>query len=82
MSDPEINVLILTRKFGEALLIGKDIRVVVLEVRGKQVRIGIDAPEDVVVLREEVHQRLTQENLQAASFQYSDLEKVIKSWNS
>jgi carbon storage regulator len=65
---------------GEALLIGKNIRVVVLEVRGKQVRIGIDAPDDVVVLREEVHQRLSQENLQASTFQYRDLEEVAKSW--
>jgi len=73
-------VLILTRKLGEALLIGKDIRVVVLEVRGKQVRIGIAAPDEVVVLREEVHQRLTQENLQASAFQYRDLEEVSKSW--
>lgn len=82
MLDPVINVLILTRKLGESLIIGKDIRVVVLEVRGKQVRIGIDAPEDVVVLREEVHQRLTQENLQASTFRYSDLEEVSKSWSS
>ncbi|MBM4274134.1 MAG: carbon storage regulator CsrA [Deltaproteobacteria bacterium] len=73
-------MLILTRKLGEALLIGKDIRVVVLEVRGKQVRIGIAAPDEVVVLREEVHQRLTQENLQASAFQYRDLEEVSKSW--
>lgn len=73
-------MLILTRKLGEALLIGKNIRIVVLEVRGKQVRIGIDAPDDVVVLREEVHQRLTQENLQASTFQYRDLEEVSKSW--
>jgi flagellar assembly factor FliW len=66
-------VLILTRKIGESLLIGDNIRVVVLEVRGKQIRLGIDAPPEIVVLREEVFERLAQENLQATTYTFQDL---------
>lgn len=69
-------MLILTRKVGTSLLIGDNIRLVVLEVRGKQVRLGIEAPTDIVVLREEIFQHLVQENLQAAAFQYADLERL------
>jgi len=72
-------VLILSRKIGESLFIGDDIRVVLLEIRGKQVRLGIEAPADIVVLREEVFQRLAQENHQAADFLDSDLEEVARS---
>lgn len=71
-------LLILTRKIGESLLIGDDIRIVVLEVRGKQVRLGIDAPAEIVVLREEVFQRLAQENLAAGAYTYQDLQAAAR----
>ena len=51
-------MLILTRRSNEAIKIGKDIQVTVLEVKGNQVRLGIEAPDEVVILREEL---LTQE---------------------
>ena len=47
-------MLILTRKSNEAIKIGEDIQVTVLEVRGNQVRLGIEAPDDVLILREEL----------------------------
>ena len=47
-------MLILTRKAGECITIGDDIRVFILEIKGRQVRIGIDAPRDVPVHREEI----------------------------
>jgi carbon storage regulator len=50
-------MLVLTRRVGERIMIGEDITVTVLEVRGDQVRIGIAAPRDVQVLREEVLRR-------------------------
>jgi carbon storage regulator len=50
-------MLILTRRIGESLKIGPDITVVVMGVKGAQVRIGIDAPKDVTVLRQEVADR-------------------------
>lgn len=74
----ENNLLILTRKIGESVIIGDDVRVVVLEVRGKQIRLGVEAPMDVVVLRDEIFQRLTRENLQSAGFHLSDLQAVKK----
>ena len=50
-------MLILTRRPDESLYIGPDITVTVLGIRGNQVRLGITAPKDVIVDREEVHQR-------------------------
>ena len=54
-------MLILTRKVGETLTIGDNIEVTVLEVRGGQVRIGVNAPRDVVVNRKEILTRLKPE---------------------
>ncbi len=72
--DRRKNLLILTRKISEGFTIGDGVRVVVLEVRGKQVRLGIEAPGGLVVLRDEIFQRLLQENRQAADFVCSDLK--------
>jgi carbon storage regulator len=46
-------MLILTRKEGESILIGKDVRVHIMEIRGNQVRVGIEAPPETLILREE-----------------------------
>ena len=50
-------MLILTRREGESLMIGDEISVTILSVKGNQVRLGVKAPKDVVVHREEVYQR-------------------------
>ena len=57
-------MLILTRRISESVIIGDDITISVLGVRGGQVRLGIDAPKDVSVHREEIYQRIQQENTQ------------------
>ena len=54
-------MLILTRKVGEAILIGDDVTITVLGVKGNQVRIGIAAPKDMAVHREEIHEKIRQE---------------------
>jgi flagellar assembly factor FliW len=70
-------VLILTRKIGESIMVGDNIRLVVLDIRGRQIRLGIEAPANVVVLREEIAQRLTNENLRAASFNYPEVQEAL-----
>lgn len=54
-------MLILTRRIGETLVIGDEIQVTVLGVKGTQIRLGIDAPREVPVHREEVYQRIRSE---------------------
>ncbi|BBB25126.1 MULTISPECIES: carbon storage regulator CsrA [Amphritea] len=57
-------MLILTRRVGETLMVGDDVTVTVLGVKGNQVRIGVNAPKDVSVHREEIYQRIQKEKEQ------------------
>lgn len=62
-------MLILTRRVGETLVIGDNVTVTVLGVRGNQVRLGVNAPRDVAVHREEIYQRIQMEKGAPASHQ-------------
>ena len=54
-------MLILTRRIGETLMVGDDVTIRVLGVKGNQVRIGVNAPKDVAVHREEIYERIQSE---------------------
>lgn len=59
-------MLILTRKLGESITIGDDIKITVLGIQGQQVRLGIVAPQKVAVHREEIYLKIQQENKKAS----------------
>lgn len=61
-------MLILTRRVGETLMIGDEIMVTILGIKGNQVRLGVHAPKEVSVHREEVYQRIQAEKLQQTSY--------------
>jgi carbon storage regulator len=77
-------MLVLTRKMTEGITIGPNIRVVVLEIKGGQVRLGIEAPHSVQVHRDEVYARILEENKQAALTDagtlppFTQLERLVK----
>ena len=71
-------MLILSRKIGECITIGDRIKVYVVDIRGKQVRLGIEAPSDAPVHREEVFQRILAENRLAAQVDLADFDRVMK----
>ncbi|HAA89121.1 MAG: Carbon storage regulator-like protein [Thermoanaerobacterales bacterium 50_218] len=73
-------MLVLTRKPGQSIIIGEDIVVTILEIRGDQVRLGIQAPRELPVHREEVYASIKAENvaaLRADARALKDLEKFL-----
>jgi carbon storage regulator len=66
-------MLVLTRKVHQSIMIGDDIEVVVLEVRGEQVRLGVRAPKNVPVHRKEIYEQIQAENVAAAQTKPEDV---------
>ena len=71
-------MLILTRRIGECITIGDQIRVYVIGIKGKQVRLGIDAPGDAIVHREEVYKRIVEENRSASKVEVASFTGVTE----
>ncbi|NLY10215.1 MAG: carbon storage regulator CsrA [Firmicutes bacterium] len=74
-------MLVLTRKIDQSIIIGDNIKLIVVEIRGDQVKIGIEAPRDVTVHREEVYREIKEENKRAAlrsSLNIEDVNRLLK----
>lgn len=72
-------MLVLTRKVDQSIIIGDNIKLTVVEIRGDQVKIGIEAPREIPVHREEVYREIQEENRKAAQVsKVSDLAKVME----
>ena len=71
-------MLILARKVGEAIAISDDIKIRIVDIKGGQVRIGVEAPPHVAVHREEIYQRILAENRRAAMEAPADLAEFVK----
>jgi carbon storage regulator len=69
-------MLVLSRRSNESIVIAGDITVTILEIRGDQVRLGIDAPRSVTVHREEVHAEIQRANQSAASVSSADIGRL------
>ena len=69
-------MLVLTRKSGEAINVGDDITVTVLEVKGSQVRLGIQAPPNVIIHRKELYEKIKSENLMSSGLSIDDFKKI------
>lgn len=70
-------MLVLTRKAGEGIAIGKGITVKVLSIEGDRIKIGIDAPKDMKVLRLELYQEVTTENKKAINVSKDIIDKIF-----
>ena len=74
-------MLVLTRKLGESIAIDDNIKIVVVQIKGKQVRLGIKAPKETKIHREEVYQAIQEQNEEAAQTdisRISDLTEALK----
>lgn len=69
-------MLVLTRKAGEGIVIGDDVVIKVIEMKGGGVRIGIDAPKNKKIYRQEIYDRITVENKEALQWNMTDLEAL------
>ena len=69
-------MLVLTRKLGESIAIDDNIKIVVVQIKGKQVRLGIKAPKETKIHREEVYQAIQDQNTEAALSSPTDLAKL------
>lgn len=75
-------MLILTRKVGESITIGDQIKIMVVEVKGGQIRLGIEAPADFRIYREEIYLKVKEQNKLAAFWDLSEFQNVVSLFNN
>jgi carbon storage regulator len=69
-------MLVLTRKLGEGIVIGDDVTITIVEMKGGNIRIGIEAPADMKIYRQEVYERIARENRGASQWNIVDLDSI------
>lgn len=69
-------MLVLTRKTGESINIGDDIKISIMEIKGRSVRIGIEAPQSMSIHREEVYTKIQEENRRASEWKEVNMETL------
>jgi len=72
-------MLVLSRQRDETIMIGDDVEITVVDIRGDKVRLGISAPRNIQVHRKEVYEAIRRENQQAAGLEPSDMSDVVNS---
>lgn len=75
-------MLILTRRPGESLYLGENIKITVLGMQGKQVKLGLEVPKETTVYREEVYKRVIEENRRALATKNEDFMVAAELWNA
>jgi carbon storage regulator len=73
-------MLILTRKLGQAIRIGNEIKITISDIKGKQIRVGIEAPEEMAVHREEVYEIIQKQNVLAAESGMTHDDNLSNLW--
>ena len=73
-------MLVLTRKVDDKIKIGDDIFIHVLEINKGNVRLGIDAPKQLSILRNEIYEKIQEENLKSSQGTSSDIERAVRLW--
>jgi len=74
-------MLVLTRKLGESIAIDDHIKIIVVQIKGKQVRLGIKAPKETKIHREEVYQAIQDQNTEASQTDMAEIQELVKHLN-
>lgn len=75
-------MLILTRKLGEVIAVGDDIKIVILDIKGRQVRLGVEAPRHTKVYREEIYQVITEQNKESTKSHSIQIDDILANFKA